>query len=351
MTKQALIVGVEGIIGSHTRDEMLAQGWSVVGIARRPSRIDHPSYTHVSVDLLDRQATMAALAPFTGLTHLVFAAYMWDGDLAAELATNVTLLMNSVEAAEAASSGLQHITLLEGGKWYGCHNHAFKTPAYEDDARVMPPIFYYNQEDYLSARQPGSTWTWSGLRPEGVGGVSVNTPLNFIQIAVIFAVLSKEIGIPLRFPGSDVCRDALYEMTDARLLGRSVIHVGTTAECAGEAYNVTNGDSFRWNQMFPHIADLLKMDYVGSHALNLTQTMADKAPVWDAVVAKHGLTAHPFEHLAFWPAGDYIFNQNWDNVRSIIKLRQTGFNDCIDSRQMTTDIVETMIGRGMIPRY
>ena len=351
MAGTALILGVEGITGSYLRNELLAEGWSVIGVSRRAATFADPRYTHVSVDLMDRQATFAALAPFTDITHIYFCAFIWSENKVAEVERNMALLVNGVEAAEAASPGIKHVCLYEGGKWYGCHVHAFKTPAYEDDPRVMPPIFYYNQQDYLSARQADASWTWSALRPEGVGGVSISTPHNFIQVALIYAVICKELGLPLRFPGTPVCRDALYEMTDARLLSRAAIFVSTRDECAGEAYNVTNGDQFRWNQMFPYIADLLKMEYGGTQTMKLTEMMADKGPLWQEIVKKYGLADYQLDELAFWEAGDGIFSQAWDNVRSIIKLRKAGFDECIDSRQMVTDIAEELMQRRIIPRY
>ena len=351
MSKTAIVIGSEGLIGTYLRDELIAEGWNVIGIARRASTLEHAQYTHVSVDLLDREATFSALAPFKDITHAYFAGFTWRETKVAELEANVALLVNSIEAVEAASPGLEHVCLFEGGKWYGCHVHAFKTPAYEDDLRVMPPLFYYDQQDYLSDRQADVSWTWSALRPEGVGGVSVSTPHNFVQVALIYAVICKELGLPLRFPGHPECRDALYEMTDARLLARSAIHVSTTPECASEAYNVTNGDAFRWGHMFGYIANLMKMDYIGTQTMKLTEMMADKGPLWARIVAQYDLAPFRLDELAFWEAGDGIFSQDWDNVRSIIKLRKTGFNDCIDSRDMVSDIHEEMIRRRMIPRY
>lgn len=351
MAGTALILGVEGITGSYLREELLAEGWSVVGVSRRAATVSHDSYAHVSVDLLDRDRTLAALAPYNQITHVFFCAFIWSESKVAEVERNMALLVNGIEAAEGASSVLEHVCLYEGGKWYGCHVHAFKTPAYEEDPRVMPPIFYYNQQDYLASRQSDASWTWSALRPEGVGGVSIDTPHNFIQVALIYAVICKELGIPLRFPGTPTCRDALYEMTDARLLSRAAIFVSTESKCAAQAFNVTNGDQFRWGQMFPYIASLLKMEYGGTQTMKLTEMMADKGPLWDDIVARYGLADYRLEQLAFWEAGDGIFSQAWDNVRSIIKLRQAGFGECIDSRQMVNDIADELIRRKIIPQY
>jgi len=351
VSRRAVVLGVEGIIGSYLRSELLAQDWEVVGIARRPSTVSHGSYRHISVDLLDREQTFAVLAELTDISHVFAAALAWSANSANEVRDNLALLVNGVEAVESASPGLEHVCLFEGGKWYGCHTHPFKTPAYEDDPRVMPPNFYYNQQDYLTERSAEASWSWSALRPEGVGGVSIGTPHNFIQTALVYGVICRELGLPLRFPGSPQCRDALYEMTDARLLARAAIHVSTHPECHGEAFNVTNGDSFRWGQMFPFMAELLRMDYAGTQTMSLVETMADKEPLWQAAVAKYDLADHTLADLAFWPVGDGIFNQNWDNVRSTIRLRQTGFHDCIDSRQMVLDIHRELLDKRMIPDF
>jgi hypothetical protein len=46
----------------------------------------------------------------------------------------------------------------------------FKAPAREDDPRLMPPNFYYDQEDFLRERQQGKAWHWTALRPEAIAG-------------------------------------------------------------------------------------------------------------------------------------------------------------------------------------
>ncbi|MEV7966611.1 SDR family oxidoreductase [Sphaerisporangium sp. NPDC088356] len=350
MTRKAVILGAEGLIGTYVRAELLEQGWEVVGVARRKPVLEHPRYTGVSVDLLDREAAVSALAAHPDVTHVFYSGFAWTSTKAEECEVNLAMLANGIEAVEAASDRLEHVCLFEGGKWYGCHIGPFKTPAYEDDPRVMPPIFYYDQEDYLRRRQrDGARWTWSALRPEGVGGVAVGTPQNFLMVLVIYASIAKELGIPLRFPGAPECRDALYEMTDARLLARAAVHTSTTEACHNEAFNVTNGDSFRWGQMFPYVASLLKMEYAGTHTMSLVEMMADKDDLWDQMVDKYGLARNGLSDLVFWQAGDNIFNQTWDNLRSTIKLRKTGFHDCIDSREMVRDVVQRMIDLRIIP--
>lgn len=67
----------------------------------------------------------------------------------------MAILKNLLDAVEETSPSLRHVTFYQGGKAYGADLGPFKTPAREDDLRLMPPNFYYDQEDFLRQRQPG----------------------------------------------------------------------------------------------------------------------------------------------------------------------------------------------------
>src|ERR1700737_4924963 len=63
--------------------------------------------------------------------------------------------------------------------------------------------------------------------------------------------------------------------------------------------------------------------------------MADKKPVWEDIVRKHGLQPLPYEQVSSWPFADAILGlMEYDDVSSTIKARQAGFHDCIDTEEM-----------------
>ena len=47
---------------------------------------------------------------------------------------------------------------------------------------------------------------------------------------------------------------ALYQCTDSGLLARAIVWMATTAKCANEAFNITNGDLIRWENLWPKFA-------------------------------------------------------------------------------------------------
>lgn len=61
-SKVAAVTGGSAGIGKSICEHLLAQGYEVVSLARRPSDIDHPKLHSIEVDLADRAATAQAVA-------------------------------------------------------------------------------------------------------------------------------------------------------------------------------------------------------------------------------------------------------------------------------------------------
>ncbi|MDM0104662.1 SDR family oxidoreductase [Variovorax sp. J22R24] len=59
--KVAAVTGGSAGIGKAICEDLLAQGYEVVSLARRPSGIDHPKLHSIEVDLADRAATAQAV--------------------------------------------------------------------------------------------------------------------------------------------------------------------------------------------------------------------------------------------------------------------------------------------------
>jgi nucleoside-diphosphate-sugar epimerase len=189
----------------------------------------------------------------------------------------------------------------------------------------MPPNFYYAQEDLLRARQKGRQWHWTALRPEGVLGFGLGNPMNLGMSIAVYATISKELGLPLRFPGSDKAYKALYQVTSAEILAKATVWAGQSDAAKDEIFNITNGDYFRW------------------------QYMADKSEVWGEIVRKHNLQPNSFDRVASWQFADAIFSLFFDNITSTIKARRAGFHDCIDTEEMFREFFAGLRADRIIP--
>ncbi len=332
--KKAVVVGALGVIGRNLVNTLTGlDDWDIVGLSRRAPDFESRA-EFISVDLLDRAQAEARLAGLTDITHIFYCAYQAREVWAEHNAPNLALLVNSVEPIEAASPGMRHVHLVEGTKWYGTHLGPFRTPAKESDPPHMLPNFYYDQEMWLRARQDGKSWTWSALRPQTVCGYALGNPMNISTVIAVYAAISKELGLPLRFPGKQGAYAAIYQVTDADHLAKAMVWAATEAGAANEAFNITNGDFFRWCNLWPRFAEFFEMDYAAPQTIPLVEFMADKGPLWDAMVRKYGLAPNRYEDMALWPFGDYAFGCDWDVMSDTLKIRRHGFHDCVDSEEM-----------------
>jgi integrase len=108
----------------------------------------------------------------------------------------------------------------------------------------MSPNFYYDQEDFLRERQAGKDWSFTILRPEAVSGYAIGNPMNLIMAIGVYTAISKELGLPLRFPGPEGAYRALYQITSADILARATVWGGESSSAKDQIYNITNGDYF-----------------------------------------------------------------------------------------------------------
>jgi nucleoside-diphosphate-sugar epimerase len=349
-TQRTIVVtGAQGVSGGAVLKRYAAfPGTTVYGVSRRPAESDG-NVRHISVDLLNPDDVKAKLGRLHDTTHLFFGAYIDKQNAAEKSEVNVRILKNLLDALSEAPL-LRHITIFQGGKAYGSDLGPYKTPAREDDPRLMSPNYYYDQEDLLRSRRKGSKWNFTVLRPGGaICGFALGSPLNLISVIGVYATICREMGLPLRFPGPEKVYRALYQVTSADLLARATVWAGETEAAQNEIFNVTNGDTLRWHHMWPRIAKMFGMDVTDPVPFSLSTYMADKGPVWDAIVKKQNLRPIPYEQIVSWGYGDFAFRQDFDNVSNTIKVRQAGFHDCIDSETMFAEIFDNLHETGILP--
>jgi nucleoside-diphosphate-sugar epimerase len=337
MSKVALVAGATGAAAKRLIDALVEGDWRVVGVSRNPPQ-STAAVTYVRADLADAASVVAALKPHKTISHVFYTARAAHGESGVEsVSENVAFLRNTVDAAERTAAGLQHIHLVEGTKWYGMHLGAFPTPAREDQARHLPPNFYYDQQDLLAARQKGNAWTWSASRPNFLCDFAPERSRNAPVLIGAYAAICRELGAPLDFPGTQACYDAVSEVTDARQLGRAMVFLATSPAARNQAFNVTNGDHYRWRNLWPRLAENFGIACGQVRTLNLATWMADKEPVWQQIVARHDLRPMPLAEIVLWPFGDFLLRQGQDTMSSMTKIRQAGFHEIVDTEAMYLD--------------
>jgi nucleoside-diphosphate-sugar epimerase len=345
--KVAVVVGAQGVIGRTLVDHLAGLGdWQVVGLSRRPGT---PSerVRHIQVDLLDAADCRDELGGLHAATHVFYTAYQDRPSWSALVEPNLAMLVNVVEALDDAAE-LRHVSLMQGYKVYGAHLGPFRTPARESDPGHMPPEFNVSQQDFLEERSRIRPWSWSAIRPSVVCGFALDNPMNLVTVLAVYASISKELGLPLRFPGAPGAYDTLLEMTDAGLLARATVWAATDPRCADQAFNIANGDLFRWTDMWPRIAGWFDLEVAPPLPMSLAEVMADKEPVWDRMVERHGLR-HKYAEVSSWPFGDAVFGWDYDFFADGSKARRFGFHDYVETAEMFPRLFADLRRRRVIP--
>jgi nucleoside-diphosphate-sugar epimerase len=346
---KALVVGATGIIGSYILDHLSTlYEWDAIGVARTiPDK--HPE-RYVSLDLLNPEAIKNTLSKLTGITHIFYAAYQnFPAHSSEQIEVNTNMLVNIVKGVEDTSHPLERVILMQGAKVYGVHLGKFKTPAKETDHRHLPPNFYYNQEDFLRMHQRGKSWAWTILRPDVVAGVSIGNPMSIAMVLGVFASISKELGLPLRFPGKEAAYRALVQITDASLLAKASAWAAVQEHTAQEIFNITNGDLFRWENIWPKLAQYFDIEEGPIQTISLTELMPLQERVWSEMVQKYGLIPTPYEKVAAWPFGDFVFGCEYDVVSDTTKIKQFGFHEVLDTETELLVIMNELKKQRLIP--
>lgn len=339
MTRIALVAGGTGHVGSQLVNILSAVGgWQVVALGRR-SLPPLPHVQSLSVDLLSGDLE-AALASSPKPTHVFYCVRAPHNETGSEdVETNLAMLCRVVEEAARDNPHLSHVHLVEGGKWYGSHLGSYQTPAREDDPRHAGPNFYYSQEDWLRERQRGQRWTWSASRPSYVCAATPRQGRNLVSILGAYAALCREAGAALDFPGSAASFASLTEVTDGQLLARAMIYVSTVDAGANQAFNVTNGDYFRWCEVWPVLADYYGLRLGRPAPVRLVDWSKGQHERWLAIRARHALVDMTLAEVANWAFVDFVFAQEHDVASDTSKLRAAGFREAIDSTDMILRIL------------
>jgi nucleoside-diphosphate-sugar epimerase len=255
------------------------------------------------------------------------------------------------------AKSVKHVALVTGLKHYLGPFEAYgkgtlpQTPFRESQGRLDIENFYYAQEDEVFAAAKRDGFTWSVHRPHTVTGVAVGNAMNMATTLAVYASICKATGRPFVFPGSRVQWDSLTDMTDARQLAKQQLWAATTPAAADQAFNITNGDVFRWKWMWGQIAE-----YFGVHPAAfpekvspLEEQMANDQGAWDELVRAHGLKEADISRLISPWHTDADLGRPIEVVTDMSKSRTLGFKEFQASDQAFFDVFDTLRAQRLIP--
>lgn len=352
--KTALVVGVTGIVGGNLAERLIAEGdWTVYGLARNPGT--RQGVRPIAVDLQDAPAVGAALDGVRP-THIFLATWLRQPTEAENIRVNAGMVRNVLDAA-AGKGSVEHVALVTGMKHYLGPFEAYGkgalpvTPFREEQDRLAIENFYYAQEDEVFAAAARDGYRWSIHRPHTIIGHAVGNAMNMGTTLAVYASLCKEQGQAMRFPGSSVQWNSLTDVTDARLLARHLEWAATTPAARNQAFNVVNGDVFRWKWMWRRIADWFDVEAapLEGEGVPLERQLAGAEPLWREMAAKYGLAEPDLNRLASAWHTDADLGRPVEVVTDMSKSRKLGFTAYQPTDESFFDLFERLREERLIP--
>lgn len=355
MQRTALVVGASGIGGRYVARELVSNGWTVYGLARRPIH-DISSVKPVAADLLEPKSLETALAQVEP-THVFITTWMRNDTEAENIRVNAAMVRNLL-AALAGKRTLRHVALVTGLKHYLGPFEAYaqsgtlpETPLRETQPRLPVENFYYAQEDEVYAAAERDRFTWSIHRPHTVIGMAVGNAMNLGTTLAVYASICKETGRVFQFPGSEAQWKGLSDVTDARMLARQLVWAADTDAARNEAFNIVNGDVFRWSWLWGRLADWFGVQAAGFSGSTqpLETAMANDHALWRDIARRHGLAEPDLDRLASPWHTDLDLGRPIEVMTDMAKSRKLGFSPFQATDESFFDLFSLLRSSRLIP--
>jgi nucleoside-diphosphate-sugar epimerase len=355
MPDVALVVGASGIIGGNLARELTATGWTVYGLSRTPGPAES-KVKPVAANLLDAASVRSALENVTP-TNLFITTWTRRPTEAENIKVNGAMVRNVLDAVSPKKS-VKHVALVTGLKHYLGPFDAYvsggflpETPLREEQPRLDLPNFYYAQEDEVYAAAKRDGFTWSVHRPHTVIGRAVGNAMNMGSTLAVYASICKETERPFRFPGSAGQWNGLSDVTDARILAKHLNWASKTKAAHNEAFNVVNGDTFRWKWLWPRLARFFDIEHVGFEgtAHPLEAEMANDGPIWREMAGRDGLVEDKLDRVSSAWHTDLDLGRPIEVMTDMSKSRRLGFTEFQTTEDSFFDLFRQMRDERLIP--
>jgi len=226
-----------------------------------------------------------------------------------------------------------------------------ETPVREEHPRLELDNFYYAQEDEIFAVAAREGFTWSIHRSHTVIGQAVGNLMNMGTTLAVYASICKEKGTPFIWPGSAAQWNGISDVTDAQLLAKQFVWAATTAEAANHAFNVANGDIFRWSWLWKQIAAYFGIEYQGFVENNnsLEEIMQNDDDIWKKIAEKNSLAESDLSRLASPWHTDLDLGRPIEVMTDMSKSRKLGFTEYQDTRESFFSLFDKLKEENIIP--
>jgi nucleoside-diphosphate-sugar epimerase len=175
--------------------------------------------------------------------------------------------------------------------------------------------------------------------------------MNMMLTLSVYASICKELGEKFVFPGSETQWNGLTDLTDADLLAEQMVWAATDDNAHNAAFNIANGDVFRWRWLWPQVADHFGLEWEGfeGEPRTLEVAMAGTEDTWRRLAERQGLAETQLDRVASWWHSDADLGREMEVVTDMNKSRAAGFSATRDTRAAFFDYAQRYREARIIP--
>jgi hypothetical protein len=140
-------------------------------------------------------------------------------------------------------------------------------------------------------------------------------------------------------------------LQDARLLAKHLLWATSTQAANNQAFNVVNGDVFRWSWMWNRIAGWFGADSaeLEGEGIPVDKQLADAAPIWKRIAVRYGLAEDDLNVLSSAWHTDADLGRPIEVVTDMSKSRRLGFTGYQATDESFFDLFAKLQENRMIP--
>lgn len=113
---------------------------------------------------------------------------------------------------------------------------------------------------------------------------------------------------------------------------------------------MTNGDTFRWEQLWPEFARFFGVAQGPVDTLDLIQFIEENAQTWKSIREKHQLQDYRLSELAIGKKyRNWDYSTDYNIVSLTTKLRQARWHKMVDSEAMYPRLLAELRAQRIIP--
>lgn len=177
--------------------------------------------------------------------------------------------------------------------------------------------------------------------------------MNVIGALCVYAAICKKEGRPLKFPGSKAAWECYAVASDANLIAEQHIWAAVDPYAKNEAFNVNNGDVFKWKHFWEVLAEQFGIKEYGfdeeeSGRLGLVEMMEGKVGVWEEIVRENELQPTKLEEVAVWWFADLVLGVE-AVLDSMNKSKEHGFLGFRNSKKSFISWIKKMKAYKIVP--